>query len=198
MIRLAFHDAVTFAGATANSAAPVAGPDGCIDLSMPENAGLAATVELLACLQANSVAVRKGPPFSRADLWALAGSTAVILSLAPKAASTTVVFRSGRKDAADCSAADLGRYPHAESTLRAVLELFQSRLGFAQRELVALMGAHSIGRAQLEHSGCDLVPPFFCPFPPSAPEPSAAAPTPPPRPLRCRAHSAAAPRRRAV
>jgi catalase (peroxidase I) len=152
MIRLAFHDAVTFAGATANSAEP-GGPDGCIDLSEPDNAGLEATVDLLACVHANSAAGRFGPAFSRADVWALAATVAVILSTSPKVASNTVVFRSGRKDTADCSAADAGRYPDAEGGLDSVLALFQSRLGFTQRELVALMGAHSIGRAQLDTSG---------------------------------------------
>jgi hypothetical protein len=73
MVRLAFHDAATFAGVGV-----AGGPDGCIDLSDKEgNGGLEQTVALLDCVRANSSARALGA-FSRADLWALAGSAAAL------------------------------------------------------------------------------------------------------------------------
>ena len=149
MVRLAFHDAATFAGVGV-----AGGPDGCIDLSDKEgNGGLEQTVALLDCVRANSSARALGA-FSRADLWALAGSTAALVTM-PRATSGNVAmsFRSGRVDNANCAATDRGRFPNAEGDLASVVSVFQQRLGLTQREMVALMGAHSLGRAELANTG---------------------------------------------
>ena len=148
MLRLAFHDAVTFVGAGS-----AGGFDGCIDLTdKAANGGLEQTVALLDCVRANSSARALGA-FSRADLWALAGSTAAVVTM-PSATSGNVAisFRSGRVDNPNCAATDKGRFPNAEGDLASVLAISQ-RLGLTQQEMVALMGAHSLGRAELGNSG---------------------------------------------
>jgi len=148
MLRLAFHDAVTFVGTGS-----AGGFDGCIDLTdKAANGGLEQTVALLDCVRANSSARALGA-FSRADLWALAGSTAAVVTM-PSATSGNVAisFRSGRVDNPNCAATDKGRFPNAEGDLASVLAISQ-RLGLTQQEMVALMGAHSLGRAELGNSG---------------------------------------------
>jgi hypothetical protein len=149
MLRLAFHDAVTFVGAGS-----AGGPDGCIDLTdKADNGGLEQTVALLDCVLANSSARAIGT-FSRADLWALAGSTAAVVTMpAATSGNVAISFRSGRVDNPNCAATDKGRFPSAEGDLASVLAIFQQRLGLTQREMVALMGAHSLGRAELAKSG---------------------------------------------
>jgi hypothetical protein len=125
MVRLAFHDAATFAGVGV-----AGGPDGCIDLTnKAENGGLEQTVALLDCVFANSSARALGA-FSRADLWALAGSTAAVVTM-PRATSGNVAisFRSGRVDNPNCAATDKGLFPSAEGDLASVVAIFQQRLG---------------------------------------------------------------------
>ena len=152
MLQLAFRDAVTFAGAGADG--PVGGADGCVNLAHTGNGGLAATVDLLDCVHLHSAALGLGGTFSRADLWALAGTAAVVAAMPSESvASVALRFRSGRQDAADCSTADVGRYPDPEGDLDSVLAVFETRLGLTKREIVALMGAHSIGRAEMLNSG---------------------------------------------
>jgi hypothetical protein len=151
MLQLAFRDAVTFVG---GAEGPIGGPDGCVDLTHDGNGGLAATVDLLDCVHSHSAALGLGGAFSRADLWALAGTAAVVAAMPSESiASVALRFRSGRQDAADCSTADVGRYPNPEGGLDSVLAVFETRLGFTKREIVALMGAHSIGRARMHNSG---------------------------------------------
>jgi hypothetical protein len=156
MLQLAFRDAVTFVGADVDG--PLGGPDGCVNLTHSGNAGLAATVDLLDCVHSYSAALSLGGTFSRADLWALAGTAAVVAAMPSESVlSVALLFRSGRRDAADCDTADIGRYPNAEGSLVSLLAVFETRLGFTKREIVALMGAHSIGRAEVRNSGYEGV-----------------------------------------
>lgn len=89
---------------------------------------------------------------SHADLWTLAANTAVRLMGGP-----TVPTRFGRLDAkssAESVPSQEGRLPDGdkgESHLRAI---FHPK-GFDDKAIVALSGAHTVGRCHLERSGFD-------------------------------------------
>lgn len=70
----------------------------------------------------------------------------------------TIVWRPGRRDAKDGSECTPdGRLPDADkgqvgATIRHVREIFD-RQGFSDREMVALIGAHALGRCYPNRSG---------------------------------------------
>jgi len=134
VVRLAFHDAGTFDGSTG-------GADGCVDLSSPENGGLASIVDMLEPIAATATIL------SKADVWHLAANVAVELAGGP-----AMEFRTGRKQASSCSGT-ASRLPDAEQGHDHIRDVFVVRLGFTEREVVALMGAHVLGRAQAGNSG---------------------------------------------
>ena len=147
-MRLSFHDA--FGEGTS--------PNGCIDFSEPDNNGLQTIVAQLAASWA---------PFSssisRADYWVLAATLAIQYASTPAAAGgggrlppspgvLTLPFVSGRVDAATCN--DAGRLPGAGLTW-AQSAAFFGRVGLSVVDIVALFGAHALGRAEFQNSGFD-------------------------------------------
>lgn len=88
-----------------------------------------------------------------ADLWTLAGVVAIEHMGGP-----TIGWRAGRRDAADASACTPdGRLPDADkgsvgATVKHVKDIFY-RQGFTDREIVALLGAHALGRCYPSRSG---------------------------------------------
>jgi cytochrome c peroxidase len=135
IVRLAFHDAGTFDGASG-------GADGCVDLNAVENRGLRPITEQLETLVAGA-----SPALSRADVWALAASVAIEAAGGP-----SLSFRFGRVDSQECSG-HASRLPSAESDHEHIRSVFVTRLGFTERDVVALMGAHVLGRAVSANSG---------------------------------------------
>lgn len=98
--------------------------------------------------------IQKAFGLSCADTWTLAGVTAVEMMGGPK-----IAWRQGRTDASEKSLAPLpdGRLPNANmgcvaSTMSHVRDIF-GRMGFNDREIVALSGAHALGRCHTEASG---------------------------------------------
>ncbi len=91
----------------------------------------------------------KHPNVSYADLWSLAGSVAIEASKGPQ-----VPFSYGRKDCAVEIAKALpdGRLPGADFDGKALRDIFY-RMGFDDREIVILSGAHALGRCHPERSG---------------------------------------------
>lgn len=88
------------------------------------------------------------PGISYADLWTLAASVAIEEMGGPK-----IDWRAGRTDAADgksCPA--LGRLPDASKLADHIRDVF-GRMGFNDQEMVALAGAHSLGRCHGDRSG---------------------------------------------
>jgi catalase (peroxidase I) len=65
-----------------------------------------------------------------------------------------VPFRWGRVDVAECPF-DEDRHADAEGNLDTTLEWAVGQLGLTHEEVVALMGAHTLGRAEPENSGYD-------------------------------------------
>jgi hypothetical protein len=90
------------------------------------------------------------PSLSIADSWCLAGAAAVEFSGGPK-----VPVSLGRVDAAGGSACpENGRLPDAAQGAAHLRDVFY-RQGFDDREIVALSGAHTLGRCHLSRSGFD-------------------------------------------
>lgn len=109
------------------------------------NAGLSITRDLLLPVKA------KHPDVSHADIWALAGTAAVDFLGGPK----NVPFSFGRTDDADGSKCpENGRLPDASQGAQHVRDVFY-RMGFNDREIVALCGAHTLGSCHRVRSGYD-------------------------------------------
>eukprot|EP00672_Neobodo_designis_P024404 CAMPEP_0174830732 /NCGR_PEP_ID=MMETSP1114-20130205/2688_1 /TAXON_ID=312471 /ORGANISM="Neobodo designis, Strain CCAP 1951/1" /LENGTH=329 /DNA_ID=CAMNT_0016064535 /DNA_START=40 /DNA_END=1029 /DNA_ORIENTATION=- len=89
---------------------------------------------------------KKFPAIPYADLWALAGCVAIESMGGPE-----VPFRWGRTDAKESKVPD-GRLPDASQGEKHIRDVF-TRLGFNDRETVALIGAHAIGECHADASG---------------------------------------------
>lgn len=142
LIRLAWHAAGTFDKVTGTG-----GSNGATMRFAPEsnhgaNAGLAVARARLEKIK------QKHPELSYADLWTLAGVVAVEAMGGPK-----VSWRPGRVDKPDGkSGPPDGRLPDAAKGPSHVREVF-SRMGFSDQEMVALIGAHAVGRCHTDRSG---------------------------------------------
>jgi cytochrome c peroxidase len=95
----------------------------------------------------------KFPDLSYADLYTFAGVVAVEESGGPK-----IPFKTGRVDFEDGSTSDLeDRLPNADYGGRsknvAGMRAIFNRMGFEDQEIVALMGAHAMGRCHTDASG---------------------------------------------
>lgn len=107
------------------------------------NAGLKIARDYLEPIKA------KFPWISYSDLWTLAGSCAI-----QELGGPTIPWRPGRqdKDVAGCSPD--GRLPDGSKDHGHVRDVF-TRLGFNDQEMVALIGAHALGRGHTDRSGFD-------------------------------------------
>merc|ERR1712000_193718 len=95
---------------------------------------------------------KKYPDLSYADLWTLAGATAIEEMGGPK-----IAWRPGRSDSESPTRVPDGRLPSADkgtvSGGIAHLRNIFGRMGFTDKEIVALTGAHAVGRCHVEASG---------------------------------------------
>eukprot|EP00611_Tribonema_gayanum_P003655 TRINITY_DN128_c4_g1_i1.p1 TRINITY_DN128_c4_g1~~TRINITY_DN128_c4_g1_i1.p1 ORF type:complete len:344 (+),score=109.27 TRINITY_DN128_c4_g1_i1:51-1034(+) len=154
-VRLAWHDSGTFTAAKAGqSFASAGGANGSIrfdpEIKHGANAGLSKGLKLLEPIKASC------PSVSWADLLQMASAEFVVMAGGPR-----IAMRYGRVDAVgpdDCPVE--GNLPGAGAPfgdgskdagehLRKVFH----RMGFNDQEIVALSGAHTIGRAFKERSG---------------------------------------------
>lgn len=146
-VRLAWHCSGTFAKQDGSG-----GSNGGRMRFNPEatwgaNAGLGVACKALEPVK------QKHPEISYADLYTLSGVVAVEESGGP-----TIPFQVGREDmeSGETSPPD-GRLPDADKgskvkTLEHVRDIFY-RMGFGDREIVALLGAHAMGRCHTDRSG---------------------------------------------
>eukprot|EP00041_Stephanoeca_diplocostata_P005945 m.71658 g.71658 ORF g.71658 m.71658 type:complete len:399 (+) comp16088_c0_seq1:100-1296(+) len=143
-VRLAWHASGTF-----DKDSGTGGSDGSTMRFEPEstddaNAGLGIMRSLL------QPVYDKNPDVSKADIWIAAGAFAVEATGGP---SCPVAFC--RSDAADNSQCpENGRLPDATQGAQHLRDVFY-RMGFDDREIVALSGAHTLGRCHLSRSGFD-------------------------------------------
>jgi len=144
LIRLAWHAAGTY-----DKVSGTGGSSGGTIRFRPEcdhgaNAGLKAARDFLEPIK------QQHPGISYGDLYTLGGVVAVEELGGPK-----IPWRSGRvdhKDGTKCPPD--GRLPDASKDHSHVREVF-GRMGFNDQEIVALIGAHSLGRCHTDRSGYD-------------------------------------------
>lgn len=151
LIRLAWHDAGTFCVKDKTG-----GPRGCMrfrecvedDKCVPEakfgaNAGLSIAQDLVQHIKDGA-----GADMTYADFWALAGIVAV-----KEMGGPDVTFREGRKDATCVSeSVEEGRHPDGSKGADHLRDVFY-RMGLNDQDIVALSGAHTVGRCHADRSG---------------------------------------------
>ena len=147
-VRLAWHCSGTYSKARGGSG----GSEGARMRFDPEasfgaNAGLGVARAALEPIK------ERHSGLSYADLYALAGVVAI-----EEAGGPTIPFRMGRTDSESgrTSPPD-GRLPDADKgtekkTIQHVRDIFY-RMGFSDRDIVALIGAHALGRCHTDRSG---------------------------------------------
>jgi catalase (peroxidase I) len=143
-IRLAWH-----ASGTYQESDDTGGSDGATMRFTPEstdeaNAGLGIVRDLLLPIK------KAHPEVSYADLWVLSGHVAIEFLGGPN-----VPFRLGRTDAQDGSVCPAnGRLPDAAQGAQHLRDVFH-RMGFNDKDIVCLSGAHTLGRCHKTRSGFD-------------------------------------------
>lgn len=140
MLRLAWHDAGTY-----DAQSKTGGPNGSIrneeEHTHGANSGLKIALDLCEGVKA------KHPKITYADLYQLAGVVAVEVTGGPD-----IVFVPGRKDSNVCPKE--GRLPDAKQGFQHLRDVFY-RMGLSDKDIVALSGGHTLGRAHPERSGFD-------------------------------------------
>ncbi|CAG8468878.1 4100_t:CDS:2 [Paraglomus occultum] len=142
LVRLAWH-----ASGTYDVHSKTGGSDGAtmrfaMEANDPANAGLDKARAFLEPIK------QKHPWISYADLWTLAGVVAIESMGGP-----IVPWKPGRSDkTAEDSCPPNGRLPDAAQGEQHIRDVFY-RMGFNDREIVALIGAHTIGRCHADRSG---------------------------------------------
>jgi len=143
-VRLAWHAAGTY-----DKASGTGGSNGATMRFPPEstdgaNAGLQLARAGLEPIK------KKFPGITYADLWTLAGAVAVQHMGGPE-----IPWREGRVDYTDDKKVPPnGRLPDAAKGPQHIRDVF-GRMGFNDREMAALVGAHTLGRCHKDRSGYD-------------------------------------------
>ena len=143
-VRVAWHASGTFDKTDYSGGSNGGGMRFEPEHSDPANAGLFIIHDLLERVK------QKCPDVSYADLWTLAGCKAVEFMGGPAVAHG--FGRIDRPDGSLCPAH--GRLPDATQGAQHLRDVFY-RMGFDDRDIVALSGAHTVGRCHFVRSGFD-------------------------------------------
>ncbi|KAH0836172.1 hypothetical protein AYO21_08625 [Fonsecaea monophora] len=143
LLRLAWHASGTYDAATGTG-----GSNGATMRFAPEsehgaNAGLKSARDFLEPIKAQF------PWISYSDLWTLGGVCAVQEMSGP-----IIPWRPGRQDKDVAFCTPDGRLPDASKGPDHIRAIF-GRMGFNDQEMVALSGAHAVGRCHANRSGFD-------------------------------------------
>ncbi|KAF4162859.1 hypothetical protein CNMCM6936_001491 [Aspergillus lentulus] len=143
LVRLAWHASGTYDKETGTG-----GSNGATMRFAPEsdhgaNAGLKIARDFLEPIKAQF------PWITYSDLWTLAGACAI-----QELGGPAVPWRPGRQDKDVAGCTPDGRLPDASKDQRHIRDIFY-RMGFNDQEIVALIGAHALGRAHPDRSGYD-------------------------------------------
>ena len=151
LVRLSWHDAGVFSDGKLKGGCPNAamrftdGGEG----TFGANAGLPdVALGLLKPITEKYVPDTIG----HADLWTLAANVAI-----KEMGGPDIKTRFGRKDAessADSVESQVGRLPDGDKEIDHLREIFAPK-GFSDKEIVALSGAHTVGKCHLDRSGFD-------------------------------------------
>ncbi|KAG7108474.1 Cytochrome c peroxidase like protein [Verticillium longisporum] len=141
LVRLAWHASGTYDKETGTG-----GSNGATMRFAPEgdhgaNAGLKAARDFLAPVKA------KFPWITYSDLWILGGVCALQEMQGP-----LIPYRPGRSDRDVSFCTPDGRLPDASKSHGHLRDIFY-RMGFNDQEIVALSGAHALGRCHTDRSG---------------------------------------------
>lgn len=143
-VRLAWHSSGSYSAADNSGGSNNATMRFSPEKDYGGNAGLDVARNVLEPIKA------KYPGISYADLWTLAGCVAI-----EEMGGPALVWKSGRVDSVDNSpTAPDGRLPDASQGAQHVRDVFY-RMGFDDQEIVALSGAHCLGRCHTTRSGFD-------------------------------------------
>lgn len=134
------------------------GSNGCIDFQNSDHNGLQDIIAQLDSSRAPFASI-----ISRADYWVLAATLAIRFASTPSAngvppnlprppAPLDLPFKFGRVTDASCAGLDAGRLPGAGFSWAQSQEMFGAK-GLTVSEIVALFGAHALGRAEFRNSG---------------------------------------------
>ena len=141
-VRLAWHQSGTYSKDEKNG-----GSNGASIRLEPES-GHGANAGLHVARQELEKIKKKFPEISYADLYILASIVAIEEMGGPK-----INFIPGRSDISDTKLCPVdGRLPDASQGAAHVRHIFY-RMGFNDREIVALVGAHVLGRCHTDRSG---------------------------------------------
>jgi len=143
LVRLAWHASGTYGkdGIGGSSGATMRYE---VEGNDPANAGLQHARDFLEPIK------KKYSWLSYSDLWTLGGAVAIEAMGGPK-----IPWQPGRSDHDNGDKGPKpGRLPDASKGADHIREIFY-RMGFNDREIVALCGAHSLGRAHKDRSGFD-------------------------------------------
>jgi hypothetical protein len=144
-MRMAWHASGTFDGRDSTGGSNGATMRFAPESTDPDNAGLSIIRDLLLPVK------QAHPEISYADLYTFAGCVAIEFLGGPK-----IPFNFGRSDDTDgrrCPAN--GRLPDATKGAEHLRHVFGERMGFTDREIVALSGGHTLGRCHRVRSGFD-------------------------------------------
>lgn len=145
VVRLAWHDAGTYDKETGTG-----GPNASIRFA-PEN-GHGANAGLTKCMEMLEPVKAKFPECSYADFYQLASVHGIEVCGGPK-----IPFRFGRKDVTEAECTPDGRLPDANQRMGHLRDIFY-RMGFGDKEIVILSGAHCLGRPHSDRSGFEDKP----------------------------------------
>jgi cytochrome c peroxidase len=146
-VRLAWHSCGTYQASDASGGSNGARQRFHPEASYGNNAGLNVARDALEPVKS------KFPALTYADLYTYAGVVAIEEAGGPK-----IKFLSGREDMTDGATSDpKDRLPDADKgsrkdTIGHMRAIF-SRMGFTDQEMVALLGAHAMGRCHTDRSG---------------------------------------------
>ncbi|CAG8765107.1 17235_t:CDS:2, partial [Acaulospora colombiana] len=141
-VRLAWHSSGTYDKHTKTGGSDGATMRYTIEANDPANAGLEHARKFLEPIK------EKHNWISYGDLWTLAGVVSIEAMGGPM-----IPWKPGRKDATDdLNVPPNGRLPDAAQGQQHIREIFY-RMGFNDREIVALIGAHCLGRCHGDRSG---------------------------------------------
>lgn len=144
IVRLAWHSSGTYDKADDSGGSNGAGMRYEQEGGDPANAGLQHARAFLEPIK------KKHEWITYADLWTLAGVVAIKHMGGPD-----IPWKSGRTDFADAKfVSPRGRLPDAAQAEDHIRHIFY-RMGFNDQEIVALSGAHSLGRCHSDRSGYD-------------------------------------------
>jgi len=159
IVRLVGHDIMDF-----NGAAKTGGADGCLDFDDEDNLGLKGCMLKAGSgdgsehgVSLESLWQEFCTEVSIADFFVIAAETLMAAASPSKDMDMWMMsffkgFRFGRKTAKTCHPPDL---PKPDNACVAVEKSFIDRLGLTADQATALMGVHTLGRAQLNNSGFD-------------------------------------------